>query len=98
MSHLKTTVDGFSSLLCRIKMRLVILESYDKVSEWAAKYVRNRILKFNPGPDRYFILGLPTGTDHDHEFSGVHMTTVIQSEHMGSYMYYLWYRDHRAER
>lgn len=43
-------------------MRLVILDNYDKVSEWAAKYVRNRILKFNPGPDKYFVLGLPTGS------------------------------------
>ncbi len=42
-------------------MRLVILDNYDKLSEWAAKYVRNRILKFNPGPDKYFVLGLPTG-------------------------------------
>ena len=42
-------------------MRLIILEDYDKTSEWAAKYVRNRIKKFNPGPDRYFVLGLPTG-------------------------------------
>ena len=42
-------------------MRLVILDDYDMVSEWAAKYVRNSILKFNPGPDRYFVLGLPTG-------------------------------------
>ena len=42
-------------------MRLVILDDYDQLSEWAAKYVRNRILKFNPGPDNYFVLGLPTG-------------------------------------
>lgn len=42
-------------------MRLVILEDYEQVSEWAAKYVRNKILKFNPGPDKYFVLGLPTG-------------------------------------
>ena len=42
-------------------MRLVILDDYDLVSEWAAKYVRNRINKFNPGPDRHFVLGLPTG-------------------------------------
>ena len=42
-------------------MRLVILDNYDQVSEWAAKYVRNKILKFNPGPDKYFVLGLPTG-------------------------------------
>ena len=43
-------------------MRLVILEDYDNASEWAAKYVRNTILKFNPGPDKYFVLGLPTGS------------------------------------
>lgn len=42
-------------------MRLVILESYEQVSEWAAKFVRNKILKYNPGPDNYFVLGLPTG-------------------------------------
>ena len=42
-------------------MRLVILDTYDNASEWAAKYVRNTILKFNPGPDRFFVLGLPTG-------------------------------------
>jgi len=42
-------------------MKLIILNDYDQVSEWAAKYIRNRIRKFNPGPDRYFTLGLPTG-------------------------------------
>lgn len=46
-------------------MRLVILDDYDKASEWAAKYVRNRIQEFNPGPDRHFVLGLPTGTSRD---------------------------------
>lgn len=42
-------------------MRLVILEDYESTSEWAAKYVRNAIQKFKPGPNKYFILGLPTG-------------------------------------
>ncbi|XP_071452442.1 glucosamine-6-phosphate deaminase isoform X3 [Hetaerina americana] len=42
-------------------MRLVILDSSDKVAEWAAKYVLKRINDFNPGPDKYFVLGLPTG-------------------------------------
>ncbi|XP_072048381.1 glucosamine-6-phosphate deaminase 1-like [Amphiura filiformis] len=42
-------------------MHLVILDDYDKTSEWAAKYVRNRILDFKPGPDKYFVLGVPTG-------------------------------------
>ena len=47
--------------LAEFNMRLVILDDYDKASEWAAKYVRNRILEFNPGPDKYFVMGLPTG-------------------------------------
>uniref|UniRef100_A0A8C9TMW6 Glucosamine-6-phosphate isomerase n=1 Tax=Scleropages formosus TaxID=113540 RepID=A0A8C9TMW6_SCLFO len=42
-------------------MKLIILDDYDKASEWAAKYIRNRILHFNPGPGRFFTLGLPTG-------------------------------------
>lgn len=37
------------------------MDNADKVSEWAAKYVAKRIKDFNPGPDRYFVLGLPTG-------------------------------------
>ncbi|XP_059846556.1 glucosamine-6-phosphate isomerase 1 isoform X1 [Hypanus sabinus] len=43
-------------------MKLVILEDHTKASEWAAKYIRNRIVQFNPGPGRYFTLGLPTGS------------------------------------
>lgn len=43
-------------------MRLVILDDYDLVSEWAAKYIRNRIINHNPGPDNFFVLGLPTGS------------------------------------
>ncbi|XP_067899915.1 glucosamine-6-phosphate isomerase 1 isoform X1 [Heterodontus francisci] len=43
-------------------MKLVILEDDIKASEWAAKYIRNRIVQFNPGPGRYFTLGLPTGS------------------------------------
>ena len=42
-------------------MRLVIVDDNGAVAEWAAKYVRRRILDFNPGPDRFFTLGLPTG-------------------------------------
>ncbi|KAL5012679.1 hypothetical protein ScPMuIL_011230 [Solemya velum] len=42
-------------------MRLVILDTYDDVSDWAAKYIRRKILDFKPGPDKYFTLGLPTG-------------------------------------
>lgn len=43
-------------------MRLVIIDSADQVGEWAAKYVMKRILAFQPGPDKYFVLGLPTGS------------------------------------
>ncbi|KAM7162045.1 glucosamine-6-phosphate deaminase 1 isoform 1-T1 [Macrochelys suwanniensis] len=43
-------------------MKLIILENYAQASEWAAKYIRNRIIQFNPGPDKYFTLGLPTGS------------------------------------
>ncbi|GAB6023953.1 Glucosamine-6-phosphate isomerase 1 [Chamberlinius hualienensis] len=43
-------------------MRLVILDTSEKVSEWAAKYIRRRILDFNPSADRYFVLGIPTGS------------------------------------
>jgi len=42
-------------------MRLVILDTAADVSEWAAKFVRNRILQKKPGPGNYFVLGLPTG-------------------------------------
>jgi 6-phosphogluconolactonase/glucosamine-6-phosphate isomerase/deaminase len=42
-------------------MRLVILDTYDDASEWAAKYIKARINEFNPGPGKHFVLGLPTG-------------------------------------
>lgn len=43
-------------------MRLVILDDYDLASEWAAKYIRNRIIQFQPDAKKYFTLGLPTGS------------------------------------
>lgn len=42
-------------------MRLVILPSKGDVGDWSAKYVMKRINDFKPGPDKYFVLGLPTG-------------------------------------
>jgi glucosamine-6-phosphate deaminase len=42
-------------------MRLVILDDYSGVSDWAAKYIRKRLREFAPSQDRYFVLGLPTG-------------------------------------
>ncbi|XP_012500798.1 PREDICTED: glucosamine-6-phosphate isomerase 1 isoform X2 [Propithecus coquereli] len=47
-------------------MKLIILDHYSQASEWAAKYIRNRIIQFNPGPDKYFTLGLPTGLPREH--------------------------------
>lgn len=43
-------------------MRLIILDTSAEVADWAAKYVMKRINDFNPGPDNYFVLGLPTGS------------------------------------
>jgi hypothetical protein len=42
-------------------MRLVIQENADLVTDWAARYVLKRVKDFNPGPDNFFVLGLPTG-------------------------------------
>jgi len=42
-------------------MKLIIRDSAEDVTEWAAKYVIKRINAFNPGPGRMFVLGLPTG-------------------------------------
>lgn len=42
-------------------MRLIILDTSANVAEWAAKYVLKRINDFNPGPNKFFVLGLPTG-------------------------------------
>lgn len=43
-------------------MRLVILDNSALVGDWSAKYVMKRINDYKPGPDRYFVLGLPTGS------------------------------------
>ena len=47
---------------CRLqdKMKLIILDHYSQASEWAAKYIRNRIIDFNPGPGKYFTGEHPT--------------------------------------
>jgi glucosamine-6-phosphate deaminase len=43
-------------------MRLIICESADAVTDWAARYVRHRIHAFAPTAERPFVLGLPTGS------------------------------------
>jgi len=42
-------------------MRLVITKDYAEMAEWGARYIKKRINDFKPGPDRFFVLGLPTG-------------------------------------
>uniref|UniRef100_A0AB33JJ89 Glucosamine-6-phosphate deaminase n=1 Tax=Prevotella sp. GTC17262 TaxID=3236797 RepID=A0AB33JJ89_9BACT len=43
-------------------MRVIIEKDYEKLSQWAAEHVINRINQFNPTPDHKFVLGLPTGS------------------------------------
>ncbi len=43
-------------------MRLIIEPNYEKVSEWAAKYVAWRINTANPTAEKPFVLGCPTGS------------------------------------
>ena len=38
-------------------MRLVIKENYDLLCEYVANYVIDRINKFNPTPEKPFVLG-----------------------------------------
>ncbi len=42
-------------------MRLIPLNTAEDVSKWSAEYIVDRINKFNPTPERPFVLGLPTG-------------------------------------
>ena len=43
-------------------MRLIIQNSYEKISQWAAAYIVKRIKEFAPTEDRPFVLGFPTGS------------------------------------
>lgn len=43
-------------------MKLIIKDTYNEVSDWAARYVVKRINELNPSPERRFVLGLPTGS------------------------------------
>ena len=43
-------------------MRLIIQESYGKMSQWAAAYIVKRINEFKPTAKRPFVLGIPTGS------------------------------------
>ena len=43
-------------------MRIIIEPTYDEMSKWAAHYIASKINSFNPGPQKPFVLGLPTGS------------------------------------
>ena len=43
-------------------MRVIIEPDYAALSKWAAKYVADRIVTFNPTEDKPFVLGCPTGS------------------------------------
>jgi len=43
-------------------MRVIIEESYEKMSRWAAAYIAKRINEFAPTPEKPYVLGLPTGS------------------------------------
>lgn len=42
-------------------MRVIIQPNYQKISQWTADYIASSINKFNPTPDKPYVLGLPTG-------------------------------------
>ena len=46
----------------KIIMRLIIEQDYDRLSQWAANHVVERINQFKPTADHPFVLGLPTGS------------------------------------
>ncbi len=43
-------------------MRIVIMENYEKLSAFTARYIAERINAFQPSGDKPFVLGLPTGS------------------------------------
>ena len=43
-------------------MRVIIEQSYDLASQWAANYVTRKIKDYGPGESKPFVLGLPTGS------------------------------------
>ena len=42
-------------------MRVLIQRDYEKISEWTANYIVEKINRFAPTEDNKFVLGLPTG-------------------------------------
>jgi len=43
-------------------MRLIIQETYEQLSQWAANYIVKQINKFEPTTEKPYVIGLPTGS------------------------------------
>lgn len=43
-------------------MKIVILEDYEEISRWTARYIAKKINDFKASADNPFVLGLPTGS------------------------------------
>ena len=76
-------------------MRLIIQESYARMSEWAAAYIVHRINHFAPSAQRPFVMGLPTGStpmrtynelirlNNEGKVSFEHVVTFNMDEYIG---------------
>jgi glucosamine-6-phosphate deaminase len=76
-------------------MRLIIRPDFDEMSEWAARYLKQRINQFAPTESKPFVLGLPTGgtpigvyeklrSYHERgELSFKHVVTFNMDEYVG---------------
>ena len=76
-------------------MRLIPLRDAHTAGRWTARHIADRIQAFNPGPDRPFVLGLPTGSTplmtyrelvhlhREEELSFRHVITFNMDEYVG---------------
>lgn len=66
-------------------MRVIILKNREEMGKWSAYNIARKILKFNPTPDRPFVLGLPTGStpvETYKEFINLYNNRVISFENI----------------
>ncbi|TKC48324.1 hypothetical protein EI555_014566 [Monodon monoceros] len=73
-------------------MKLTILDPSSQASEWVAKYIRNCIIQFSQGPDKYFTLGLPTGSTPLYYKHGDLSLKYVKTFNMDEYSYhaFMW--------
>lgn len=43
-------------------MRILIYDNKERLNQWAADYICNKVSDYHPTPNRPFVLGLPTGS------------------------------------